>query len=195
MLGKEISILEGSILYIFEIKRYIKKQEGLHNVRIQDLDLAIAKVFFILWIAITFVMLMGFVTGTSHSVLEIGWYATIIIALVFFGFAIFIPKSDAKVMRHRELYDPEYNIGEREVARICPHCISPLSRHDTEFCPSCGTSFPSRQYGSSDYDAEDSINERDMAAICPHCVSPLSNRDSLFCPKCGGKIDTRKFRR
>jgi uncharacterized paraquat-inducible protein A len=160
-------------------------------VKNHDRDLVISAIFFLLWIGITISIIMGLAEGDSHTIVTIAWAISILLALIFFGFAVILPMNDDAFLVHREYHDLEYSIGEKDMARICPHCVSPLTHADSSFCPSCGSSLNQGEKRVSrprPDDSEDSMGEGDMAMICPHCAAPLSHAHSSHCPRCGESI-------
>jgi uncharacterized paraquat-inducible protein A len=160
-------------------------------VKNHDRDLVISGIFFLLWIGITLSIIMGFAEGDSHTIITIAWAISILLALIFFGFAVILPMNDEAFLVHREFHDLEYSIGEKDMARICPHCVSPLSHADSAFCPACGSSLAREEKPVSrprPEETEDNIGEKEMARICPHCAAPVSHVQSSHCPRCGERI-------
>jgi uncharacterized paraquat-inducible protein A len=160
-------------------------------VKNHDRDLVISAIFFLVWIGITISIIMGFAEGDSHTIITIAWAISILLALVFFGFAVILPMNDDAFLIHREYHDLEYSIGEKDMARICPHCVSMLAHADSSFCPSCGSILKEGEKQVSrprPDDPEDSMGEWEMARICPHCAAPLSHAHIAECPRCGERI-------
>jgi hypothetical protein len=167
-------------------------------VKNHDRDLVISGFFFLAWIAITFSIIMGFAEGDSHTVITIAWAVSILLALVFFGFSVILPMNDDAFLIHRELHDLEYSIGEKDMAKICPHCVSPLPHIHASHCPLCGNSLvppEQKRTRQEPEDDEDNFGETDMARICPHCAGPLFSVNSSHCPHCGEKIKGTTWRK
>jgi len=157
-------------------------------VKNHDRDLVISAIFFLIWIGITISIIMGFGEGDSHTIITIAWAISILLSLIFFGFAIVLPMDDNAFLVHREYHDLEYSIGEKDMARICPHCVSPLTHADSAFCPTCGNSLGRAEKNSARHDAEDTgdtLEEMDVPAFCPHCAAPLAHANLSHCPRCG----------
>jgi uncharacterized paraquat-inducible protein A len=160
-------------------------------VKNHDRDLVISAIFFLVWIGITISIIMGFAEGDSHTIITIAWAISILLSLIFFGFAVILPMNDDAFLVHREYHDLEYSIGEKDMARICPHCVSPLTHADSSFCPSCGSSLNRSEKRVShplSEEPDDMMGDMDIAGFCPHCATPLPYAHSSHCPRCGERI-------